>query len=427
MKPSLEQPVFDLAIIGAGAAGLTTAIAAAQLAREQKKTLSIFLLDSKPKVGAKILMSGGTRCNVTNESVRPADFEGGPRHFIKHVLEAFTPEQTIKGFKELGVELVLEPTGKYFPATHSAKTVLEALLNEVNRLEIKLLTGTKVTALRKSGDLFELKSDDPNFMARSRTVVLATGGLSHPGTGSDGTGYALAEHFGHPMIPTFPGLTPLLTKDQEWKSLSGVSLEAELSFYLNGKKECSRKGALLFTHFGFSGPAALDISRYFAGAGKGEHPEIKARFLPAENEDSFKIKWDRAQKKTAEKLIKNFLIQKFSLPSRFVEAFLKKIDLDGASTIGNCSGEKRKRLVRSLFYYPLEVTGVYGYQKAEVTTGGVDLKEVKVQTMESKRVCGLYFAGEILDIDGRIGGFNFQWAWSTGTIAGRGAARSLIS
>ena len=427
MKPSLEPPIFDLAIIGAGAAGLTTAIAAARLARDQKKALNILLLDSKPKPGAKILMSGGTRCNVTNELVQPADFEGGPKHFIKHVLEAFTSEQTMQWFKELGIELILEPTGKYFPTTHSAKTVLEALLNEVNRLGVKLLTGTRITAVQKSGELFELKSDDPNFVVHSRTVVLTTGGLSHPGTGSDGTGYTFAKHFGHHIIPTFPGLTPLLTEDPDWKSLSGVSLEAELSFYLNGKKEHSSKGALLFTHFGFSGPAALDISRHFASAEKEERPEIKANFLPAQNEDSFKIKWDQAQKKTAEKLIKNFLAQEFSLPSRFVEVFLRKIGLDSMSTIGSCSGEKRKSLSHSLFYYPLEVTGVYGYQKAEVTAGGVDLKEVKVQTMESKQVRGLYFAGEILDTDGRIGGFNFQWAWSTGTIAGRGAARSLMA
>ena len=407
MKFSSESSLFDLAIIGAGAAGLTTAIAAAQAARAQKKTFRIVLLDSKPKVGAKILMSGGTRCNVTNESVQPKDFEGGPQHFIKHVLEAFTPEQTIAWFRELGVELILESTGKYFPTTNSAGTVLEALLKEVAQLEIELLTGKKISVLEKSGELFELKSDDPNFLIRSRAVVLTTGGLSHPGTGSDGTGYALAKHFGHHIIPTFPGLTPLLTDDADWKSLSGISLEVELSFYRNGKKEASARGALLFTHFGFSGPAALDISRHFAGARKEDQPEIKVNFLPATNENSFKIKTDKP--------IKNFLTQEFSLPSRFVDVFLNKVGLEGG----------RKTLTRSLFYYPLEVTGVYGYQKAEVTAGGVDLKEVKVQTMESKKVAGLYFAGEILDIDGRIGGFNFQWAWSTGTIAGRGIVRSL--
>ena len=419
MKPSLEQPIFDLAIIGAGAAGLTTAIAAARLAHDQKKAPNILLLDSKPKVGAKILMSGGTRCNVTNASVQPTDFEGGPKHFIKHVLEAFTPGQTIGWFKKLGVELILEPTGKYFPTTHSAKTVLEALLKEVDRLGVKLLTGTKITTLQKSGELFELKSDDPNFVVHSRTVVLTTGGLSHPGTGSDGTGYALAKHFGHHIIPTFPGLTPLLTDDADWKSLSGISLEVELSFYRSGKKEASARGALLFTHFGFSGPAALDISRHFASAEKEEQPEIKVNFLPAKNERALKIK--------TEKSIKNFLAQEFFLPSRFVDVFLKKIGLDGTASVESCSAEKSRLLGRSLFYYPLEVTGVYGYQKAEVTSGGVDLKEVKVQTMESKKSAGLYFAGEILDTDGRIGGFNFQWAWSTGTIAGRGAARSLIA
>lgn len=432
----------DLAIIGAGAAGLTAAIAAAREAGRNNKRLEILLLDSKRKVGAKILMSGGTRCNVTNESVRPSDFEGGATHFVKHVLEAFTPALTVDFFKEIGVELVLEPTGKYFPATHSAQTVLDALLNEANRLGIKLIAGVRIVDIQKTGpgsprsdgafcsrsrdgDVFELKSGDPAFCVTAKKVVITTGGLSHPGTGSDGSGYLIAQKFGHSMIQTFPALTPLLTEDSDWKSLSGVSLDAELSFYQKGKKEHSRKGSFLFTHFGFSGPAALDISRYFASAKKEDKPEIKANFLPHEDEVSFQSKFDLIRQKNAGKLIKNFLSQEFLLPGRFSEIFLTKIGIDGSMPIGKCSKEKLRLLVQSLFYYPLEVTGVYGYQKAEVTAGGIDLREIKVQTMESKLVTGLYFAGEILNVDGRIGGFNFQWAWSTGTIAGRSAARSL--
>lgn len=417
----------DLAIIGAGAAGLTTTIAAARESSRQKKTFNILLLDSKPKVGAKILMSGGTRCNVTNKSVKPSDFQGGAKHFMKHVLEAFTPGQTIEFFKEIGVELILEPTGKYFPVTHSAQTVLNALIDETKRLGINLMTGVRINDIQKIGDVFELKSDVPNFLVTSKKIVVTTGGLSHPGTGSDGQGYLIARNFGHRIIQTFPGLTPLLTQDSDWKSLSGISIECELSFYKDGRKELSYRDSFLFTHFGFSGPAALDISRHFAGARKEDRPEIKANFLPSETEESFKKKLSESQKKNPDKLIKNYLAQEFNLPARFVEIFLKKVGLDGSLAIGKLSKDKCRLLIQSFFHYPLEVTGVYGYQKAEVTAGGVDLKEIKVQTMESKLVDGLYFAGEILDIDGRIGGFNFQWAWSTGTIAGRGAARSLVA
>ncbi len=402
-----------------------TAISAARESERLKKPLKILLLDSKTKVGAKILMSGGTRCNVTNESVQPSDFEGGPKHFVKHVFEAFTPDATMEFFKSIGVELILEPSGKYFPATHSAQTVLNALLDEVDRLKIKLVTGSPVTEIQKTGTIFALKSGSQPFEAKK--VVLTTGGLSHPGTGSDGAGYLIAKKFGHSVIQTFPALTPLLTEDKAWKSLSGIALEVELSFYQKGRKQCSRRDSFLFTHFGFSGPAALDISRYFAASEKQDQPEIKVNFLPGQNEELFKKTWERIQTKSADKNIKNFLVQEFQVPVRFAETFLEKIGLAASVPLRMHSKEKLRLLTQSIFYYPLEITGVYGYQKAEVTAGGVDLKEIKVQTMESKICEGLYFAGEILDVDGRIGGFNFQWAWSTGTIAGRGAARSLAS
>ncbi len=421
-----DKPV-DVAIIGAGAAGLITAIGAAREAAQQETHLDILLLDSKQKIGAKILMSGGTRCNVTNERVTPFDFEGGPKHFIKHVLEAFTPDETMQFFKEIGVELILEPTGKYFPKTHLAQTVLEALLKEVSRLEIKLTAGVKICEVRKTNDYFELTSEDKKFKGLAKKIVMTTGGLSHPTTGSDGTGYSIAQKFGHHRVSTFPALTPLMTQDPDWKSLSGITLEVELSFYKNRKKQCSYRDSFLFTHFGFSGPAALDISRHFAASAQEELPEIKVSFLPNQSEESFKKIFESIQKNNSEKLIKNFFSQEFNLPARFVEVFLKKNGIDSLLSVGKMSGEKRCLLSQSLFHYPLEVSGVYGYQKAEVTAGGIDLKEIKVQTMESKIVNGLYFAGEILDIDGRIGGFNFQWAWSSGMVAGRSAARSFAS
>jgi len=420
-----EKPV-DIAVVGAGAAGLVTAIWAGRTAQASRAPLSILLFDTREQIGAKILMSGGTRCNVTNKEVRPADFQGGHSHFIKHVLEAFTPQETIRFFKEIGVSLVLEPSGKYFPVTHSAQTVLDCLLKEAGRLGVVLKTGVRITEIRKSGDLFQLRNDDGAYDAAARKVVLTTGGLSYPTTGSDGTGYGIATSFGHTIVPTFAALTPFLTTDTDWQSLSGVSLDAGLSFYRKGKKESECRGAFLFTHFGFSGPAALDISRHFAAAKKEDNPRMEVSFLPYHHEESFTAVFQAAQKKTPAKLIKNFLIEKFSLPERFCEVFLRKAGIRTEDVIGSFSKENRQRLVRALLHYPLEISGVFGYKKAEVTAGGVDLKEVKVATMESKLVEGLFFAGEILDIDGRIGGFNFQWAWSSGALAGRSTSKSLI-
>ncbi len=421
-----EKPI-DIAVVGAGAAGLVTAIWAGRTAHAKHAPLDIFLFDTRTKIGAKILMSGGTRCNVTNQDVKPSDFHGGPSHFIKHVFEAFTPQEAIQFFKEMGVELVLEPTGKYFPVTHSAQTVLDALVQEAERVGVRLKTGMRITEARKKENLFYLKSEngDPPILARK--LILTTGGLSYPTTGSDGTGYGIAKSLGHTVTSTFPALTPLLTDNQDWKALSGVSLEAKLSFFKHGRKECDYSGAFLFTHFGFSGPAALDISRHFASAKREENPQIVANFLPKHREESLKAAFQSTQKKNPNKFVKNVLTDEFFLPDRFAETLLQKIGINGNEPIAKCSSENRKRLIRLLLNFPLEITGVFGYKKAEVTAGGVNLKEIKVATLESKLIDGLYFAGEIMDVDGRIGGFNFQWAWSTGAVAGRSAAQSLVS
>jgi len=404
---------------------LTAAITAAHQAQINAKPAQIVLLDTREKIGAKILMSGGTRCNVTNREVKPSDFGGGSSHFIRHILKAFSPEATIEFFKKIGVELVLEPSGKFFPKTNSAQTVLDALLHETKQLGVSLKTGVRVTKLTKENNLFYLENADHTFNLSSHAVILTTGGLSYPATGSDGTGYSLAKGFGHTLIATYPALTPLLTGERDWQRLSGIALEVALSFFKNDKKIREYQDSFLFTHFGFSGPAALDISRHWAASDPKDKPQIVANFLPGQSALSVKEHFQIIQTKNQNRLIRNILTEDLKLPGRFVEVILRKAKIKPDQTIGKCPNEERQVLSRLLFHYPLEVRGVYGYQKAEVTAGGIDLSEVKFQTMASKLTDGLYFAGEILDVDGRIGGFNFQWAWSTGTVAGRSAVNSL--
>ncbi len=422
----MPEEIADIAVVGAGAAGLMTAIAAGRVAQNSKSR--IFIFDTRKKIGAKILISGGTRCNVTHVRVLPSDYEGGPKHFVKHVLEAFSPNETIRFFEQIGVMLVLEPTGKYFPTTHSGKTILEALLKETERLSVILKTGIRIETIEQRNGLFYLTSSSDRSVEKftSKRIVLTTGGLSYPETGSDGTGYKIAKSFGHSLVETSPALTPLLTHDSDWPLLSGVVLEAKLSYFESGRKVKEIKGPILFTHFGFSGPAALDISRYFARADKKNKPVIESSFLPQETEESLNRQFKTAQQQSSNKFLKNFLMDVLGLPARFVEIFLKKISFDEKEPLGRLREARMRKLSHLLLNFPLPVTEVFGYKKAEVTAGGIDLREIHFSTMESKLVAGLYFAGEILDVDGRIGGFNFQWAWSTGTIAGRSAAKSLL-
>ncbi|MBI4971010.1 MAG: NAD(P)/FAD-dependent oxidoreductase [Candidatus Omnitrophica bacterium] len=403
------ETVWDCVIVGAGAAGLMTAITAA------RGGAKVLVLDGKEKIGAKILMSGGTRCNVTNRLVSEKDYEGENKHAIRNVLRAFPSDQAVEFFRELGVRLELEPGGKYFPATHSAKTVLHALTKEIDRLGVTLYPHHKVNCVAFDGACFHISGK--NFLCAAKTLVLTTGGLSHPTTGSDGSGYQLAHSLGHDLIRTTPALTPLVTTDAGWKQLAGITLEnVRLTLWVNQKKGISFAGGFLFTHFGFSGPAALNISRHWIHwKNQGADVTLAVNFLPDQTEESIR-KYITGSKKTA----KNFLSDLF--PDRLAAMLVKKNKISESETLSQLKREERELLIRSLFHFPLVVARLYGYEKAEATAGGVDLSEVDTRTMESRIQPRLFFAGEILDADGVIGGFNFQWAWASGYLAGRAVA-----
>jgi hypothetical protein len=258
---------------------------------------------------------------------------------------------------------------------------------------------------------FTLKGD--HFQFSCKNIVLTTGGLSYPTTGSDGTGYRLAQSFGHSMIETAPALTPLTTRDNDFKSLSGITLEARLTLTVEGKKDFSCKDSFLFTHFGFSGPAALDISRHYLR--RQGRKQMMVNFIPDYDENSLQTFLGKVQQDTPRKTIRNVLIE--LMPQRLVDLVLKKAGVEGALPMNQLAKASRQHLITGCVYYPLDVTGVLGYSKAEVTAGGIDWAEINPKTLESKLAPGLFFAGEILDVDGRIGGFNFQWAWASGYAA----------
>jgi len=403
---------YDVIIVGAGAAGLMSAIQAAQ------GGLRVLLLEGQKKVGAKILMSGGTRCNVTNKAVSEKDFNSEKILTVRNILRSFSNSDTIAFFEDLGVELVLEATGKYFPSTNSGKTVLEALLRKIEpQKNIMLLCEHKVKSVSFENNTFTVKGD--GFYFQCRNLVLSTGGLSYPTTGSDGTGYRLAQSFGHPMIDTDPALTPLTTKDNDLKSLSGITLEVRLTMVVDGKRQQSCRDSFLFTHFGFSGPSCLDISRHFLRVNGKK--QIMTNFIPDYDENSLLMYLREVLQKNSRKTIRNVLIE--LMPQRLADVIFKKVGLDSSLPMDQLDKASRQRLIDKCVHYPLDVTGVLGYSKAEVTAGGVDFSEINPKTLESKLMPGLFFAGEILDVDGRIGGFNFQWAWASGYTVGQALIR----
>ncbi|MBA5867834.1 MAG: aminoacetone oxidase family FAD-binding enzyme [Nitrospira sp. CR1.3] len=416
----MERTV-DLAIVGAGAAGLTAAIFAAEQAHPTGEP-RILLLDGAKTIGAKILVSGGGRCNVTHHEITPADFFGN-RHIIKNVLAAFSVDDTIKWFASMGVELKREPTGKLFPVTDRARTVLNALAERCRERGVEIQPNRRVTDIEQVGD------EDHQFVVhhsqgivQAREVVLATGGRSVPKSGSDGLGYELARRLGHQVTAAVPALVPLVLDDRMFHSnLSGLSLEVEL-ITLVGKKTADRRtGSLLWTHFGISGPVVMDASRFWTIARQqGEPAQLFANFLPGSTREQagrwFKGEVARAPRRT----LSNMLAQR--VPERLAEAISLYAACDPSVAVGQCLRSDRDRLLDTLVRFRLPVVRDRGWNYAEVTAGGVPLEEIDYRSMKSKLVPGLYLVGEILNCDGRIGGFNFQWAWATGYLAGRAAA-----
>lgn len=375
----------------------------------------IVVLDGAARLGAKILIAGGGRCNVTHYQVTADDFCGGSRNAIKKLLARFPAEATVELFAELGVRLKREETGKLFPTTNRAQTVLDALINEARRLNVSILTKRRVTRLAKNEDgTFSISGEWGEIV--SPHVILATGGKSVPKTGSDGFGWELAKRLGHTLTPRiFPALVPLVAAD-DWrpKELSGVSLPAELSVHSgSGKRLRSVTGDLLFTHRGLSGPAVLDISRHFLDALQDDpQTQLRANWLPGEKSEEFDAELQALGPASIRKLLRE------KLPARLADLLLELAEIDPERTGDQLDRAARQRLVRMTTAMETPIVGNRGFAVAEATAGGIPLDQIQLKTMESRVCPGLFLCGEICDVDGRIGGFNFQWAWSSGHVAG---------
>ena len=411
----------DVVIVGAGAAGLATAV----MTRRENPNLDVLLVDGSPKPGAKILISGGGRCNVTNTIVQESDFWGGRQPVLRRILQAFRVGQTVEFFKALGVTLHKEADGKLFPNSNRAREVLDALLSASRNSGVRLESGCRVTGIARDPDGrgFMLQSSRGSISAS--VVVLATGGRSLPKTGSDGAGYGFATSLGHTLVDQTPALAPLVldaeTPFSVHTRLSGVSVDAEISVWTDGAVAARQQGAVLWTHFGLSGPAVLNVSRHWARARlDGRDVRLTLSFHPGSTYEHQDADWRRAATERPRSTVRSTLAAR--LPDAVAVAIAGALEIPADRILADLTRDDRKRLVHALTAWRLPVLDTRGYNFAEVTAGGVALSEIDPGSMESRVCPGLFLVGEILDVDGRIGGFNFQWAWSSAWVASRALA-----
>jgi len=413
--PSLNSERVDVAVIGAGAAGL---LAAAFAAGEGRR---VVLLERTRDGGRKILISGGGRCNILPSEVEAEWFvtDSSP-HSLRNILRGW-PLQAQRRFfeEELGLPLALEAeSGKLFPASNRARDVRDRLVAYARERGAEVRFNSLLTDLAPAGDGWRVEVDGSGSLL-SRTVVIATGGLSVPTTGSDGAGLRLVERLGHRLNPTYPALTPLTTGVKRWTDLSGVSLEALLTAPPETPRY-NRQQGLLFTHRGFSGPAVLNMSHVFTRPRAGAPPAILAQWGNLARGD-----WEREFDAGGRTHLAT--VVRRHLPERLALALLAEAGVPSDRPLAQLRREEREAVLTALTALPLPVSGSEGYRKAEVTGGGVALSEIDPTTMESRRTPGLFLCGEILDAFGPIGGYNFLWAWATGRAAGLGVRRRLTS
>ena len=424
---------YDFAILGGGAAGLMAAIRAAEHGRK------VVLVEKNRRPGVKILISGGTRCNLTNarglRNLRvvsgPIDLAYDPRQargarsiqdafgpngkFLGPSLKALGVEATVEFFEGEGVATKIEGNGKVFPVTDRATDVLDALLRRLDRSGAKLLTNTPASGIEPIDLGFAVHL--PDGPIRARRVVVAVGGQSYPGSGTSGDGYAIARRFGHTVVEPRPALVPLKVEADWVPTLKGLTIPDLVASIRPpiGPALLERREALLFAHFGLTGPAILDVSRAVARHDGPDRLDLSLDFLPdlrPEPLDQSLQSAARSGKRTVASLLPE------AIPRRLADALLAAATIPASRTGPELSREERHRLVGVLKGLRLPVAGTLGFAKAEVTSGGVALGEVDPDTLESRRQPGLHFAGEVLDLDGLIGGYNFQAAWSMGWLVG---------
>ena len=409
---------FDVAVIGGGPAGMIAAGRAAELGAK------VVLIEKNPSLGRKLLITGKGRCNITQAEFDDREFVktlGRQGKFLFSSLSLFGPEKVVQFFEKRGLKTKTERGGRIFPASNQAQDVLNVLLEYLRENKVTLKLGEKVLGFKhanKKISCVQLASRD----IYADNFIMATGGKSYPATGSVGEGYDWAKNLGHTINKTFPALVPIKIQEAWVTDLQGLSLKnVALNIYQNGKKQDSRFGEMLFTHFGISGPIVLDASKKIGELLEQGKVEIQIDLKPALEFSQLEERLKNDFQKFKNKDFINYLPE--LMPQKMIETFVRLSEIDPHQKINLVTKVERKKLVKLLKGLCLSVSGTMGYNQAIVTSGGVSLKEIDSKTMQSRIVENLYLTGEIIDLDGPTGGYNLQIAWSTGYAAGTHSAQ----
>lgn len=409
--------VKDLLIIGGGASGLIASIIANDLG------IDVDILEGTDRVGRKILTTGNGRCNITNKYVNIARYHSNNKDFGKKIIENFSTEDTINFFKSIGLNLCTLEDGKMYPLSLQASSVLDILRLAIDERQIPIHTNCKVKNIEIKNNIFYIQTEDETF--KSKKVILCTGGKSYVGTGSDGSGYNLAKNLGHSMIEPIPSIVQIKLNHNKLKALSGIKFEGSAEIYVDGNPLRKEYGEVLFTDYGISGPPILQLSRIASLYTKEKRDVIlKVDMFPNMSKETLKEFLENHFGTFGYRSVHDSLIG--IINKKLIPIILKSSGIEDIHKEAyELDWMEKENILDKLKSWSFEVSGTNTFREAQVTAGGIDTKEINPITLESKIVPGLFFAGEILDVDGDCGGFNLQWAWSSGSIAAKNASNKI--
>jgi len=423
-------------IIGGGASGMMASITAAQLNKKAK----IILIEHGDRLGKKILVTGNGKCNLTNRNMDISCYRSDNLSFVEDALSLFGTADTERFFENIGL-LLKEKNGYMYPYSEQAATVSDVLRGELARCNVDVQLSTKINKIVAKDNCFEIHCEDNKKFVGDR-IILATGSKASPKTGSDGSGYELARQLGHKIIKPLPALVQLVCEGNFWKGIAGVRCDANVVIKADDKLVCEERGELQLTEYGISGIPVFQVSRYAVRAlDEGQNVSANIDFLPALSEEKI-FKFIKSQielsksmfavykseetnknrgnfSKIVEESLNGFLNKKITV---FI---LKEAKIQANKTLEKLTDKEIKLIIKLIKHFEVKVTGSKSFDMAQVCSGGVDTTQVDSRTMQSKKTKGLYFVGELLDVDGICGGYNLQWAWTSGYLAGQDAAGSL--